>query len=272
MSAFELGTVGLEFNWRRNSVKIFHKSHGKECSSAQRASGLFLTRPLAGSGRRGRASLPVVPHSDDSERGKYFYNPGVVSGIRSLGKKCSYLPHTSSLLAEMRISQPAGQRGRTVLLRGAALRERAAGSGGLWSVHAARGRCRVSAGPVCSVVVPRPLLPQKQNSSVVAAPWRRRRQKTAGAACRAEPPAPGLREGAGVVRGAGVQDPSGARGPLPGLRPGSWGRPDAAGRRTWRAGRRVAVGRVAEGSCGQEGIRGKGERGNGAVQEQAGPR
>lgn len=55
-----------------------------------------------------RAPLQAVPHSDDSERGKYFYNPGVVSGIQSLGKKCSYLPHAYSVLAEIRVSWPVG--------------------------------------------------------------------------------------------------------------------------------------------------------------------
>lgn len=42
--------------------------------------------PYQVSGRQ-RAPPRAVPHSDDSERAKYFYNPGVVSGIQHSGKK-----------------------------------------------------------------------------------------------------------------------------------------------------------------------------------------
>lgn len=107
ISTFELGAVGLGFNWCVNSVEMFHKNRGKECSSLPRVLGLLLIESLAESRWGGWAPLTTV----------MTVGKGIFTTWNRLwhsvfrGKKCSGFPHAYSLMAEVCICWPAGRWG-----------------------------------------------------------------------------------------------------------------------------------------------------------------
>lgn len=233
----------------------------------RRALGLFLIKSLAVSRLGRQAPLRAAPRSDDSERGKYFYNPGVVSGIQSLGEKMQLLTTClQSLGRDTHLLAFWIVRRDSVPQCFCSLCEYKTNSYVLWSVNAAQWPTGVFRQGQCA---PWLLCVRGTRRSIIPPLCRlhsgKDSRKRLALPARLTPPPWGSErpEGAMVVWGAGVQDPSWGWGPLTGIVP--WQQwlvgaasplyqPGTAGRRMrmWKAGCCVSFGCVAESSCGQE--------------------